>query len=226
MVGESDPQVVQPDDRVPERDGQVVPVADVGVNAAQDVGFRPDGIPLDGLDADLPGRPEELGEHAAVVRVGVERAHRDRGGEHALILHDRAGRRSPLAVDADDRSPVPHPCALETGCGDDRVQPGPPAGAPVAVYPVPGVVGGIAGTRQRIDRTETLVPADEQVALVQISVQEDGRGGAALELGDLRERPARLLLRRPSVSERQLEPLPHRLRQRRHPGRRLDVQEA
>jgi hypothetical protein len=59
---------------VADRDGQVVVVPDVDVNAAQHSGFGPNGVPLHRLDPAAPLRAEELGEAAALVPVGLERA--------------------------------------------------------------------------------------------------------------------------------------------------------
>jgi hypothetical protein len=88
------PQVVQADAGVAGDNRQVVGVALVRMDAAQNVLLRAHDVPLGGRDPDVPGVTEELGEDAALVRVRLEETKLDSGGKHrrGLSPHGKPAR--------------------------------------------------------------------------------------------------------------------------------------
>ena len=113
----------------------------------------------------------------------------------------------------DDAAPVPQPAPVEVQGRGDCVEARPPAGPAVRVHPVGGVIRAVAGTREWIDRAEAAPRAGEQVALVEVAVNDHGCGHLLAEAVDRGPRPCEAGFRRPSVPSRAVETAPHRVDQ-------------
>ena len=79
-------EVVERDRSPSDDDRQVVRVPPVGMHAAENVGLRPDRVPLHRCDGELPRVTKELREDAARVGVRVEPMEVDAVGEHSGIM--------------------------------------------------------------------------------------------------------------------------------------------